>query len=51
MMSSERGLSSDTGMAEPPAFCGNAHLALEQSPLFVNVGISALPHPFKTNGV
>jgi CBS domain-containing protein len=49
---SERvGLSSDTSMAEPPAFL-RAHLALEQSPLFVNVGISALPHPFKTeNGV
>jgi CBS domain-containing protein len=45
---SERvGLSSDTSMAEPPAFL-RAHLALEQNPLFVNVGISALPHPFKT---
>jgi CBS domain-containing protein len=45
---SERvGLSSDTSMAEPPAFL-RAHLALEQSPLYVNVGISALPHPFKT---
>lgn len=45
---SERvGLSSDTSMAEPPAFL-RAHLALEQSPLYVNVGISAMPHPFKT---
>lgn len=41
------GLSSDTSMAEPPTFL-RAHLALEQSPLFVNIGISALPHPFKT---
>jgi len=44
---SERvGLSSDTSMAEPPAFL-KAHLALEQTPLCVNVGTAALPHPFK----
>jgi CBS domain-containing protein len=49
---SERvGLGSDTSMAEPPTYL-RAHLALEQTPLFVNVGISALPHPFKTeNGI
>jgi CBS domain-containing protein len=45
------GLSSNTSMAEPPTFL-KAHLALEQSPLYINLGISALPHPFKTeNGV
>ena len=44
---SERvGLTSDTSMAEPPAYM-KAHLALEQSPLFTNVGVAALPHPFK----
>jgi CBS domain-containing protein len=45
------GLSSDTSMAEPPTYM-KAHLALEQTPLFTTVGISALPHPFKTvNGL
>lgn len=47
---SERiGLSGNTSMAEPPIYL-KAHLALQQShaPLFVNVGVSALPHPFKT---
>ena len=45
---SERvGLSSNTSMAEPPTYM-KAHLALEQSPLFVNVGTAMLPHPFKT---
>jgi CBS domain-containing protein len=45
---SERvGLSSDTSMAEPPSYL-QAHLALEQSPLYVNIGVSELPHPFKT---
>lgn len=34
-------------MAEPPAYM-KAHLALEQNPLYVNIGISMLPHPFKT---
>lgn len=44
---SERvGLSSDTSMAEPPPYL-KAHLALEQKPLFVNIGKAALPHPFK----
>jgi protein phosphatase PTC7 len=44
---SERvGLGSNTSMAEPPTYL-QAHLALEQSPLFVNVAISELPHPFK----
>jgi CBS domain-containing protein len=45
---SERvGLSSNTSMAEPPSYL-QAHLALEQNPLFVNVAVSELPHPFKT---
>ena len=45
---SERvGLSSDTSMAEPPTYL-KAHLALEQKPLFVNVGVASLPHPYKT---
>jgi len=45
---SERvGLSSNTSMAEPPAYL-RAHLALRQKPLFMNVGLSELPHPFKT---
>ena len=44
---SERvGLSSNTSMAEPPMYV-KAHLALEQSPLFMNVGVAALPHPYK----
>eukprot|EP00339_Tiarina_fusa_P007607 CAMPEP_0117073780 /NCGR_PEP_ID=MMETSP0472-20121206/51947_1 /TAXON_ID=693140 ORGANISM="Tiarina fusus, Strain LIS" /NCGR_SAMPLE_ID=MMETSP0472 /ASSEMBLY_ACC=CAM_ASM_000603 /LENGTH=82 /DNA_ID=CAMNT_0004798465 /DNA_START=79 /DNA_END=324 /DNA_ORIENTATION=+ len=35
---SERvGLSSDTSMAEPPTYL-HAHLAMEQTPLFTNVG-------------
>ncbi len=45
---SERvGLSSNTSMAEPPAYL-RAHLALQQKPLFMNVAYSELPHPFKT---
>lgn len=45
---SERvGLSSDTSMAEPPTYL-QAHLALEQSPLYVNMGAFELPHPFKS---
>jgi hypothetical protein len=45
---SERvGLSEYTSMAEPPTFM-LAHLGLEQSPLFVNLGVAELPHPFKT---
>lgn len=44
---SERvGLSSNTSMAEPPSYL-QAHLALEQTPLYANVGIAELPHPFK----
>ena len=42
------GLSSNTSMADPPTFL-KAHLALEQTPLFVNIGESVLPHPFKTH--
>lgn len=46
---SERvGLSSDTSMAKPPTYM-HAHLALEQSPLFVNLGMYELPHPWKTD--
>jgi protein phosphatase PTC7 len=45
---SERvGLSSNTSMAEPPAYI-RAHLALRQNPLYMNVGVAELPHPFKT---
>lgn len=45
---SERvGLSSNTSMAEPPIYM-QAHLALEQKPLYTNVGVGCLPHPFKT---
>jgi len=46
------GLSSNTSMADPPTFL-KAHLALEQTPLYVNIGRAVLPHPFKThnNGV
>jgi protein phosphatase PTC7 len=41
------GLSSRiTSMAEPPRFL-KAHLTHSDRPLFVNVGIAALPHPFK----
>lgn len=46
---SERvGLSSDTSMAEPPTFL-HAHLAMEQKPLYMNLGMAELPHPFKTH--
>jgi CBS domain-containing protein len=45
---SERvGLSSSTSMAEPPNYL-KAQLALEHNPLYMNIGVSALPHPFKT---
>jgi CBS domain-containing protein len=45
---SERvGLSSGTSMAEPPQYL-QAHLALEQTPLFCNIGVAELPHPFKS---
>ena len=44
---SERvGLSSNTSMAEPPPYL-QAHLALEKVPVFANVGVAELPHPFK----
>ena len=46
---SERvGLGSNTSMAEPPTYL-QAHLALEQVPLFANIGVAELPHPFKSN--
>jgi len=46
---SERmGLSSrNTSMAEPPAYI-RAHLALQKNPLFMNIGVAELPHPYKT---
>lgn len=45
---SERvGLGFGVSMAEPPAFM-QAHLALEQKPLYANIGVAELPHPFKT---
>jgi len=45
---SERvGLSSNTSMAEPPAYL-RAHLAVQHQPLYMNVGVGELPHPFKT---
>mmetsp|Transcript_20942 Transcript_20942/g.51459 ORF Transcript_20942/g.51459 Transcript_20942/m.51459 type:complete len:635 (+) Transcript_20942:95-1999(+) len=40
------GLSSNTSMADPPLFM-QAHLS-DRSPLYVNVGVAELPHPFKT---
>ena len=46
---SERmGLRSDTtSMAEPPAYI-RAHLKMQKSPLYMNIGVAELPHPFKT---
>jgi CBS domain-containing protein len=45
---SERvGLGAQTSMADPPTFL-QAHLALEQTPVFINIGTAQLPHPFKT---
>jgi CBS domain-containing protein len=49
-VSSRVGLSSSTtSMAEPPHYL-RAHLALEQKPLYINVGVAALPHPYKLPG-
>lgn len=49
-VSSRVGLSSNTtSMADPPQYL-RAHLALEQSPLYINIGTAALPHPFKMEG-
>lgn len=45
---SERvGLSSDTSMAEPPSYI-KAHLSLRKNPLYMNLGLAELPHPYKT---
>jgi len=45
---SERvGLSSSTSMAEPPTYL-KAHLEMDQEPLYSNVGVAELPHPYKT---
>ena len=47
---SERvGLSSNTSMAEPPVYL-TAHLAQQKIPLYTNIGVAELPHPFKTKG-
>jgi len=40
------GLSSNTSMAEPPAYI-RAHVDIQQNPLFMNVGLAELPHPYK----
>eukprot|EP00535_Pseudo-nitzschia_heimii_P002970 CAMPEP_0197194124 /NCGR_PEP_ID=MMETSP1423-20130617/28688_1 /TAXON_ID=476441 /ORGANISM="Pseudo-nitzschia heimii, Strain UNC1101" /LENGTH=532 /DNA_ID=CAMNT_0042647495 /DNA_START=725 /DNA_END=2323 /DNA_ORIENTATION=+ len=47
-ISNRVGLSSDTSMADPPAYM-HAHLALQQKPLATNIGKAELPHPFKTH--
>jgi len=45
---SERvGMSSSTFMAEPPSYL-KAHLEADQKPLYSNVGVAELPHPYKT---
>lgn len=41
------GLSSDTSMAEPPTYL-KAQLDMNKMPLYINIGVSALPHPYKT---
>lgn len=46
-VSARVGLSSNTSMAEPPEYL-QAHLALQQTPVFANVGVSELPNPFKS---
>ena len=44
---SERvGLNKDTSMAEPPLYL-KALLSVKENPIFVNVGVAELPHPFK----
>jgi CBS domain-containing protein len=49
-VSTRVGLSSNTtSMAEPPHYL-RAHLALEQQPLYMNIGTAALPHPYKLPG-
>jgi protein phosphatase PTC7 len=40
--------STNTGTTGTTTSLLNAHLALEQHPLYINVGIGELPHPFKT---
>jgi len=45
------GLTTDTSMAEPPVFV-RQHLALDHAPVYMNVGVAEIPHPFKTpNGI
>ncbi len=39
--------SSNTSMAEPPAYI-KAHLKMQKSPLYMNLGVAELPHPYKT---
>lgn len=46
---SERvGLQRGTSMADPPEFMQH-HLALDKTPLYINVGTAELPHPFKSH--
>lgn len=40
-------LTKHTSMAEPPAYL-KTHLADQHSPIYANVGVAELPHPFKT---
>jgi len=46
-VSERMGLGSNTSMAEPPTYL-KAHMVNKQAPLFTNVGVAELPHPFKT---
>ncbi len=34
-------------MAEPPTYI-REYLGMAQTPLYVNIGVAQLPHPFKT---
>lgn len=46
---SERvGLHENTSMAEPPLYL-KAQLSMKENPIFINVGVAELPHPFKTH--
>mmetsp|Transcript_9657 Transcript_9657/g.9315 ORF Transcript_9657/g.9315 Transcript_9657/m.9315 type:complete len:622 (-) Transcript_9657:180-2045(-) len=47
-VSARVGLSSNTSMAEPPEYL-QAHLALQQTPVFANVGVAEIPNPFKSH--
>lgn len=49
VISDRVGLGSDTSMAEPPNYVTSVGLATKQQPLFVNLGLNELPHPYKTH--